>query len=343
MINSTRLFYIAFALSLLAGCVGRTPVEPPRGVHQGKPAVISHSYDDAWTAALLAIEGIGWKVESADKASGTIALASSYVYNPSFANYERVYAEPLNSDIGRSKMKSYLRRISDYEKITPPPAPPNPQFTKEQMCLKLTAVSDAETAIRADYRIFPYHDYKIGYLGAVKSNGSLEKNLFKQIDSIIAAQKKLSQMQAEAPAPAEFPPPPPAPVEYEYRLADIYFDYDRFSIRADAESVLAENFDILRENPEISIIIEGYADIRGTDEYNLNLAQRRADAARDYLVKLGISAERIAAVGKGRTERFAEGATEQAYQLNRRAYFIPIQPGSAPGARIFIRRETAAN
>ncbi len=93
----------------------------------------------------------------------------------------------------------------------------------------------------------------------------------------------------------------------------------------------------MKENPNVNILIEGYADIRGTDEYNLRLAQRRADATKAFLVKLGVDPTRIEAASRGETSRFAPGNEEEAYQLNRRAHFIPMRPGSIPGARIFFK------
>jgi peptidoglycan-associated lipoprotein len=106
-------------------------------------------------------------------------------------------------------------------------------------------------------------------------------------------------------------------------LEDTFFDFDRYNIRADAKPVLEKNAAILEDKQGIHIVIEGYCDIRGTEEYNLALGQRRADATKNYLVHLGISPGRIEAVSRGETTQWAEGTTEDAYQQNRRAHFIP--------------------
>jgi len=106
-------------------------------------------------------------------------------------------------------------------------------------------------------------------------------------------------------------------------IQDIFYDYDRSSITADARSVLDGNGSILKNNPNVNVVIEGYCDTRGTDEYNLALGQRRAESAKNYLVRQGISALRIQAVSRGETSQWAEGASEGAYQQNRRAHFIP--------------------
>ncbi|MGH7890066.1 MAG: OmpA family protein, partial [Thermodesulfobacteriota bacterium] len=131
--------------------------------------------------------------------------------------------------------------------------------------------------------------------------------------------------------------PPPPGTDVDIALRDIFFDFDRSNIRPDAEPVLQENAEVLKNNPGMTIVIEGYADIRGSDAYNLGLAQRRADSAKAYLVSLGVDPSRIQITSQGETTKFAAGSTEDAYQLNRRAQFVPVNPGAAPGARIFFK------
>ncbi len=106
-------------------------------------------------------------------------------------------------------------------------------------------------------------------------------------------------------------------------IQDIFYDYDRSTITADARSVLEGNGSILSNNSNVNVVIEGYCDTRGTDEYNLALGQRRAESAKDYLVRLGISPLRIQAVSRGETSQWSEGTSEGAYQQNRRSHFIP--------------------
>jgi peptidoglycan-associated lipoprotein len=106
-------------------------------------------------------------------------------------------------------------------------------------------------------------------------------------------------------------------------LQDIFFDYDRADIRPDARPVLRENAEIIQNKPGVLVVIEGYCDTRGTEEYNLALGQRRADSTKAYLVGLGSSPSKLEAVSKGETEEWAPGASEEAYQENRRAHFVP--------------------
>ncbi len=131
--------------------------------------------------------------------------------------------------------------------------------------------------------------------------------------------------------------PPPPGTDEDVALRDIFFDFDRSNIRPDAEPVLQENAEVLKNNPGMTVVIEGYADIRGSDAYNLGLAQRRANSAKAYLVNLGVDPSRIQTTSQGETTKFAAGSTEDAYQLNRRAQFVPVNSGAAPGARIFFK------
>jgi peptidoglycan-associated lipoprotein len=106
-------------------------------------------------------------------------------------------------------------------------------------------------------------------------------------------------------------------------LQDVFFDFDRSDVRADARGVLKEDAGIMKNNPGVLVVIEGYCDTRGTEEYNLALGQRRADSVKAYLVGLGVSPSKLEAVSKGETEQWAPGSTEEAYQQNRRAHFTP--------------------
>ncbi len=121
-------------------------------------------------------------------------------------------------------------------------------------------------------------------------------------------------------------------------LKDIFFDFDRYTIRPDAAEVIKENAQILKQNPDLNVVIIGYADIRGPAEYNKRLAQKRAEATKAYLVRLGIDPARIKTESGGETTEFAAGSTEEAYQLNRRAHFVPTNSpiSKSVGAKIIL-------
>ncbi len=106
-------------------------------------------------------------------------------------------------------------------------------------------------------------------------------------------------------------------------LKTIYFDFDKYNLRDDARRQLEANADILRNNSDMNIMIEGHCDERGTDEYNLALGERRAQAARSYLESLGISASRINVLSYGEERPVAPGHDEESWALNRRGEFVP--------------------
>lgn len=110
-------------------------------------------------------------------------------------------------------------------------------------------------------------------------------------------------------------------------LKDIFFDFDRYDLRADARVTLKANADWLKTNPSARAQIEGHADERGTNEYNLALGAKRAQAAKDYLVTLGISAERLSTVSYGEELPVCREHTEGCWQRNRHDRSVVITGG----------------
>jgi peptidoglycan-associated lipoprotein len=150
---------------------------------------------------------------------------------------------------------------------------------------------------------------------------------------------------AESPAPTR-PPAPPAPVAQpvpvppepvtEERISTaslddlnrnsplqpVFFEYDSSQLDATGQRALDADAGVLKANPRWMVTIEGHCDERGTAEYNLALGERRAVAARTYLVSLGISADRLRTVSYGKEFPFDPGHDEAAWARNRRAHFV---------------------
>ena len=101
----------------------------------------------------------------------------------------------------------------------------------------------------------------------------------------------------------------------------IYFDYDRSDLRADAREGLQANAAYLKSNSGVQITIEGNTDERGSNEYNLALGKRRAEAAYKYLVDLGVESSRMTTVSYGEEKPATEGHNELAWAKNRRDDF----------------------
>ncbi|MBF0104757.1 MAG: peptidoglycan-associated lipoprotein Pal [Deltaproteobacteria bacterium] len=104
-------------------------------------------------------------------------------------------------------------------------------------------------------------------------------------------------------------------------LQSVYFDYDKAHIRDDAAVSMQSNAAYLKNNQSVSVTVEGNCDNRGTNEYNLALGQRRAEAARDYLTNLGVASSRMNTVSYGEEKPVCGEGNESCWQRNRRADF----------------------
>jgi peptidoglycan-associated lipoprotein len=127
------------------------------------------------------------------------------------------------------------------------------------------------------------------------------------------------------PAPSAPPPPPPpapAPKITASDFVDAFFDFDSYALREDAKAALDKDAKLLRDNSDVNVMIEGHCDERGTVEYNLALGEKRANAARDYLVNADVAIARIQTVSYGKERPFAEGHDETAWTQNRRAHLV---------------------
>jgi len=107
-------------------------------------------------------------------------------------------------------------------------------------------------------------------------------------------------------------------------LKDIHFDFDKYNIRPEDAEILKENAAILKKYPNLKIQIEGHCDERGTNEYNLALGERRANSAKNYLISLGISPDRLSTISYGEERPLDPGHNEEAWAKNRRAHFVII-------------------
>jgi peptidoglycan-associated lipoprotein len=140
--------------------------------------------------------------------------------------------------------------------------------------------------------------------------------------------------QATARLTVTVPPTPPAPApptrtpdlslreRFDRGIKDAFFDYDSSNIRDDARSGLTTTAEFLRANPTVTVQVEGHCDERGSVAYNLGLGDRRANSARDFLVSLGISGDRVTTISYGKERPFCTDTSEQCWQQNRRAHVV---------------------
>ncbi len=126
---------------------------------------------------------------------------------------------------------------------------------------------------------------------------------------------------AEAPPP----PPPPPPVAKRIVLRGVHFDFDKSKIRSDAEPILDDAADILKQNPNVTVEVNGYCDAIGTEAYNMKLSDRRAEAVVKYLESKGLPGDRLEPHGYGKTDFVATNKTAEGRAQNRRVELIPKQ------------------
>ena len=108
---------------------------------------------------------------------------------------------------------------------------------------------------------------------------------------------------------------------FAQNVKPIFFNYDSYKIRPDAQITIQDDANYLIQHPNIKVVIGGYCDDRGSVEYNLALGENRANAAKQALVSAGVSPDRLRSVSYGKEKQFCTEQTESCWQLNRRSQF----------------------
>ena len=173
-------------------------------------------------------------------------------------------------------------------------------------------------------------------VGTVEATGSTSVTPGQSTTYVATATGPGGSSTASARVTVTVPPPPPPPPTpkvssediFNSQIKDAYFDFDKSDIRADAQSALTADADVLKANPDIVFTIEGHCDERGSEEYNLGLGDRRATAVKNFLINLGIPASRISTISYGKDRPFCSESTEACWQSNRRGHLVFGRPGS---------------
>ena len=112
--------------------------------------------------------------------------------------------------------------------------------------------------------------------------------------------------------------------EMSIELTNIYFDFDSFVLKSESRKILESNAEIIKKQKPDKIVIEGHCDERGSDEYNLVLGEKRAKAAMNYLIALGVPATTLSVISYGKEKPTTPEHSESAWAKNRRAEFLVI-------------------
>ena len=214
----------------------------------------------------------------------------------------------------------------------PPPPPPPPAAARPTVSLQASPTSIS----RGDSTTLTWTSTDATQLtispdvGAVTAQGSTKVTPSDSTTYTITASGPGGSADSSARVTVAAPPPPPPPQEegpnldklFLQEVKDAYFDFNKADIRADAREALGKTAEFLRKYPQIKVTIEGHCDERGSTEYNLVLGDRRAAAAKNYLVQLGISADRINTVSYGKEKPFCMESNEECWQRNRVGHFV---------------------
>jgi peptidoglycan-associated lipoprotein len=216
------------------------------------------------------------------------------------------------------------------KKVTPPPPPPAPAPTPARPTVTLQA--NPTTINKGESSTLTWNSTDATQLsidpgvGTVTAEGSTKVTPSDSTTYTITANGPGGSATATAAvsvnAPAPPPTPAPAATPFEQAVHDAYFDYDKADIRADSREALAQTAEYLKANPSIRVTIEGHCDERGSTEYNLGLGDRRSAAVKEYLVSLGVSADRMNTVSFGKEKPFCLEHNDTCWQQNRRGHFV---------------------
>lgn len=214
----------------------------------------------------------------------------------------------------------------------PPPAPPAPAAPTATLRAAPSVVEAGQSSTLSwnssnatELRIEPG-------VGPIGPQGSTTVTPERSTTYTLTAKGPGGSAEASARVTVNAPSAAPSPVTpmaveqaFAQRVRDAFFDFDKADIRPDARVALTQTAEFLREYRDARVLIEGHCDERGTTEYNLGLGDRRANAARDFLVSLGISGDRIRIISYGKERPFCFESSEGCWQQNRRAHFVLLR------------------
>lgn len=219
---------------------------------------------------------------------------------------------------------------------TPPTPPPPPKPAIGQFVAEPSTIQRGQSSTLR-WEATNATDISINQgVGAVQARGTRQVSPTDTTTYTLSAKgpggtdSRTTTVTVTVPPPPPPPAPPPPKISLSERLSmdiqDAFFDYDKSDIRDEARATLTRNSDalkaILRDFPAATIQIEGHCDERGSAEYNLGLGDRRAAAAKEFLVQLGVSADRLKTISQGKERPQCTESNEACYQKNRRAHFV---------------------
>ena len=210
----------------------------------------------------------------------------------------------------------------------PPPPPPPPAAPTASLTANPNTVQKGQ-ATTLTWETTNASDVNIDGIGAVKPSGSEEVTPSDSTTYHLTAKGPGGTQEATARVTVTTPPPPPPPKPsateeelFARNVKDIYFDYDKYDIRADQSGPIQADAQFLNQHSNVSFTLEGHCDERGSTEYNLALGDNRANAVKNALVQAGVNASRIRTISYGKDKPFCTESNEPCWQQNRRGHFV---------------------
>jgi peptidoglycan-associated lipoprotein len=209
----------------------------------------------------------------------------------------------------------------------PPPPPPPPPAPTASLSANPSSIEKGQSTTLT-WQTQNATDVTIGGIGSVEPSGSRQVTPADSTTYRLTAKGPGGSQDATARVTVTAPPPPPVQAGpsdeqlFSQNVRDAYFDYDKSDVRADAQQALQADAQFLAQHPNIRFTIEGHCDERGSTEYNLGLGDNRANAAKNFLVQNGVSADRIKTISYGKEKPFCTESNETCWQQNRRAHFV---------------------
>ena len=220
------------------------------------------------------------------------------------------------------------------KKKQPPPPPPPPAAKPPAPTAMLTANPNTIAAGEASTLTWNTDfasDISIDGIGRVDPKGSQRVTPTESTTYHLVAKNDSGTTEATARVTVNAAAPPPTASStgnesdsrlFSQNMKDIFFEYDSYEITSQYQAVVQANARFLQQHPNITFLIEGHCDERGSIEYNLTLGEYRANAAKQALIAQGVSAARIRTISYGKEKPFCTESTEECWQQNRRAHFV---------------------
>jgi len=216
------------------------------------------------------------------------------------------------------------------KKVAPPPPTPPPSLAAPTASLSASPNTiDPGQSTTLTWQTTNATDVSIDGIGPVDISGSRQVTPADSTTYHLIAKGAGGTQDATARVTVNAPPPTttaaPSATEEELfaqNVKDVYFDYDKYDIRAADQSAVQGDARFLQQHPNIHITVEGHCDERGSTEYNLALGTNRADTVKNALIQAGVGGDRIKTISYGKEKPFCTESNESCWQQNRRGHVV---------------------